>query len=79
MKKPTNPSAERIVIDKLRSTGPCFLDELIISLPYLSWTDIFVTIDRMSQDGRVSLRQVSYSKYQVIPSSQLEAPRFHAA
>jgi hypothetical protein len=79
MKKPTNPSAERIVIDKLRSTGPCFLDELIISLPHLSWTDIFVTIDRMSRDGRISLHQVSCSKYQVIPSPQLGAPRIHAA
>jgi hypothetical protein len=30
----------------------------------------------MSRDGRVSLRQVSYSKYQVIPSPELDTPRF---
>lgn len=72
----THAFAERIVIDKLRNTGPCFLDDLIISLSHLSWTDIFTTVDRMSRDGRVSLRQVSYSKYQVIPSPELDTPRF---
>jgi hypothetical protein len=73
---PTNVLAEQIVIDTLRSTGPCFLDDLIISLSHLSWTDIFMAVDRMSRDGRVSLRQVSYSKYEVIPSLQLDTPRF---
>jgi hypothetical protein len=73
---PTTVLAEQIVIDKLRCTGPCFLDDLIISLSHLSWTDIFTAVDRMSRDGRVSLHQVSYSKYEVILSPQLDTPRF---
>ena len=73
---PTNRLAEQIVIDTLRSTGPCFLDDLIITLSHLSWTDIFTTVDRMSRDGRVFLHQVNATKYQVIPSPQLEATTF---
>jgi hypothetical protein len=30
----------------------------------------------MSRDGRVSLQQVSHSKYQVILSPELDTPRF---
>ena len=81
---PTNRFAEQTVIDTLRSTGPCFLDDLIISLSHLSWTDIFMTVDRMSRDGRVLLHQVSATKYQVIPqfeasTSQLpQSPNVHS-
>jgi hypothetical protein len=37
----------------------------VIHLPYFSWGEIFIAIDRMSIAGRVSLRQVGYSTYEL--------------
>ena len=55
---------EDAIIDKLRS-GPCCFDEVVTSLPNFSWGEIFVAVDRMSRDKRVSLLQLGYSTYQV--------------
>jgi hypothetical protein len=73
---PTNLAAERIVIDKLRDTGPCFLDDLITSLPALAWGEVFTAVDRMSRDGRLWLRQVGFSSYEIIPHPHLFTPNF---
>ena len=69
---PTNTFVERAVVDKLRN-GPCFLDDLIIALPYCSWADIVMTIDRMSEDGHVLLYEVGATRFQVVPSPQFKA------
>lgn len=58
-------SAEMIVTDMLRKTGACLLDDLVLFLPHLSWTTIFMTVDQMARDGRVVLNQVDYT-YQVL-------------
>lgn len=71
---PTNASVETIVIEKLSRTGPCFLDDLITSLPGLSSVEICATVNYMSRDGRVWLRQVSYLTYQVTLSTPLPPP-----
>jgi len=52
------------IIEKLRS-GSCCFDEVVTSLPKFSWGEVFVAVDRMSRDGRVFLRQLGYSTYQV--------------
>jgi hypothetical protein len=57
-------SLEEAIIEKLRS-GPCCFDEIVTGLPNCSWAEIFVAVDCMSRDGRVLLRQVGYSTYQV--------------
>ena len=59
------PPLEEAIIEKLLESGPCSLDDLVIHLPYFSWGEIFITIDRMSIAGRVSLRQVGYSTYEL--------------
>jgi hypothetical protein len=64
-------STEEIVIDVLQRTGPCSLDVLVRSVPYLTWGEVFVAVDRMSRDGRVFIRQLSYSTYQIVLSSQI--------
>ena len=71
---PTNASVETVVIQKLSITGSCFLDDLITSLPGLSSVEICATVNHMSRDGRVWLRQVSYLTYQVTLSTQLAPP-----
>jgi hypothetical protein len=65
---------EDFIIDMLQRTGPCCLDDLVRYLPNLSWGEVFVAIDRMSRDGRVLLRQLGYSTYQITLYSQLASP-----
>jgi hypothetical protein len=55
---------EEAIIEKLRS-GPCCFDEVVTGLPNFSWAEIFVAVDCMSRDGRVFLRQLGFSTYQV--------------
>jgi hypothetical protein len=56
---------EADIIALLRSNGPCRVDDVVSCLPKLSWGEVFGAIDRMSRDGRVSLRQLDYSNYQI--------------
>ena len=60
---------EDAIIEKLRS-GPCCFDEVVTGLPNFSWGEIFVAVDCMSRDGRVLLRQLGYSTYQISLGSQ---------
>jgi hypothetical protein len=55
---------EDAIIEKLRS-GPCCFDDVVISLPNFSWGEVFAAVDCMSRDGRVFLRQLGYSTYQI--------------
>ena len=73
--KPTYATAqEKAVIEMLQRTGSCCIDEIVRHL-HLSWTEVFVVVDRMSRDGRLLLRQVGYSTYEVALPAQLETPR----
>jgi hypothetical protein len=67
---------EQIVIDVLRSTGPCCLDDLVKSTPTLTWGQVFAAVDQMSRDGRIWLRQVGFSSYEITPHPQLFTPSF---
>jgi hypothetical protein len=69
-------SIDEIVIDQLRSKAPCSLDDLVKSLPSLSWGQVFSAVDRMSRNRRLWLSQVGFSSYVVIPYPQLETPKF---
>ena len=61
-----NVTAEERIIEILESNGPCSLDDVVRFLhPHLSWSDVFVAVDRMSRDGRLLLRQLGYSTYQI--------------
>lgn len=55
---------EEEIIERLHS-GPRSFDEIVTGLPDFSWGEIFVAIDYMSRDGRVFLRQLGFSTYQV--------------
>ena len=60
---------EEAITEKLRKDGPCCLDEIVTGLPKFSWGQIFFAVDCMSRDGRVCLRQVGYSSYEMSLSS----------
>jgi hypothetical protein len=61
---------EEAIIEKLRRNGPCCLDDVVSYLPNLSWGEVFLAVDRMSRDGRLLLRQLGYSTYQITLRSQ---------
>lgn len=61
---------EDAIIEKLQRTGPCCLDDVVTDLPNLSWGEVFLAVDRMSRDGRLLLRQLGYSTYQISLDSQ---------
>ena len=56
---------EEAILDKLRESGPCCLDDVVTYIPNLTWGEVFIAVDRMSRDGRLSLRQLGYSTYQI--------------
>lgn len=60
---------EEAIIEKLRS-GPCIFDDVVTGLPNFRWGELFIAVDCMSRDGRLSLRQVGYSTYQISLGSQ---------
>ena len=55
---------EKAIMEKLRG-GPCCFDEVVMGLSSFSWGEVFVAVDCLSRDGRVCLRQLGYSTYQV--------------
>ena len=61
---------EKAIIDMLRRSGPCCLDDVLAYLPNLSWGEVFAAVNRMSRDGRLLLRQLGYSTYQITLHSQ---------
>ena len=56
---------EADIIELLRSNGPCRVDDVVSCLPKLSWGEVFGAGNQMWRDGRVSLRQLDYSNYQI--------------
>ena len=65
---------EEAIVEKLLENGPCFLDDIVTSIPNSSWGMIFAAVDRMSRDGRLLLHQRSYSAYQVSLGSHAAYP-----
>jgi len=62
---------EAAIVDRVRETGPCCFDDVVTSLPDLTWGEVFAAVDRMSRDGRLSLHQLGYSTYQISLGPQL--------
>ena len=59
-------TAEERIVEILQTNGPCSLEDVVRFLhPHLSWSDVFVAVDQMSRDGRVVLRRLGNSTYQI--------------
>jgi hypothetical protein len=65
---------EAAILERLRSGGPCCLDDIVTSFPNFSWGELFVAVDGMARDGRVSRRQNGYSTYQLSLGSRFAYP-----
>ena len=67
---------EEAIVETLQRSGPCCLDEIVTYLPNFSWGEVFLAVDRMSRDGRVSLRQLGYSDLSDHPPLTVCTPQF---
>jgi hypothetical protein len=45
----------RQILSGLRNTADRELDDLVLSLPMLSWNQVFLEVDRLSRTGEVQL------------------------
>jgi hypothetical protein len=72
---PIDASAEKGVIETLQRTVPCSSDDLVMQLPDLNWNVVFVAAARMSRDGRLLLRRLARSAYQISLPSRYVSPR----
>lgn len=48
---------ETAIVQHLEKQGSCTIEELVYSLPHFTFNRVFFTIDRLSREGKVSLRQ----------------------
>jgi hypothetical protein len=56
---------ESMILDQLKRTGPCALENLVESLPDLTWNQVFAGVDRLSRDGRLTLQHPTRFEYMV--------------
>jgi hypothetical protein len=63
------------IVEKLQTEGPCGFEEVVIALPKFTWGQIFVAVDCMSRDERLSLCQLGHSTYQISLGSPTLSPR----
>ncbi len=56
-------SAEERVLEVLRASGEKTMEQLTASLPDVSWTQMFLAIDRLSRSGKVILRRTAPGDY----------------
>ncbi len=61
---------EEAIVEKLQKGGPCCLEDIVTCLPNSRWGEIFLAVDRMSRDRRVSLLQIGYSTYRISLGAQ---------
>jgi len=66
---------ESAILETLEQRGPCSLDELYQALSDYSWNQVFAAVDRLSRNGRLSLRRPGRFDYLVsIGMSSGDAP-----
>ncbi|MDH4085363.1 MAG: hypothetical protein OEU99_17685, partial [Nitrospira sp.] len=61
----TQTLIEDAVIELLLKSGPYTMDEVTAALPHHNWSELFSAVDDMSRDGRVVLRLLAGSGYQL--------------
>ena len=69
---------EEAVVDTLQRSGPCCLNDIVASLPSFSWGEVYLAVDRMWRERRLSILQLGGSTYQISLCVQI-VPRHLAA
>ncbi len=65
---------ETAILEELNRTGPCTFDELTRHLPAYSWNQLFLTVDRLSREGRLCLNHPTRVGFQVSLMGREQAP-----
>jgi len=66
--------ADRIPDAVHRAPG-CQLDELMLSVPELTWNQVFLEVDRLSRTGQVRITAMGKGTYAIRPSNQEKRTR----
>ena len=56
--------AERI-LDAVHGAPGCELDDLVLSLPELTWNQVFLEVDRLSRTGQVRVTAMGEGTYAI--------------
>ncbi|HEV8539648.1 MAG TPA: hypothetical protein VGQ60_00660 [Nitrospiraceae bacterium] len=56
---------ERVLTSALRVSGPTTMDRLVSLLPCVSWSQVFLAVDRLSRSGTVSLQRTRSGDYRI--------------
>jgi hypothetical protein len=56
--------ADRI-LDAVHGAPGCQLDDLVLSLPELTWNQVFLEVDRLSRTGQVRVTAIGDGTYTV--------------
>lgn len=60
-----NLHVEEAVVEILKRSESCCLDDLVTQLPDHTWSAVFAAVDAMSRDGRLSLRRIARAEYRI--------------
>ena len=66
--------ADRILDAVYRAPG-CQLDELVLSIPALSWNQVFLEVDRLSRTGQVRMTAMGKGTYTIWPPNKEKRTR----
>ncbi len=58
-------AVEEAVLRHLRRSGPQTIEQLLAALQDVTWSPLFLAVDRMSRTGRVSLHPAGDRHYRV--------------
>ena len=53
------------IMEAVRRAPGCQLDDLVLSLPGLTWNQVFLEVDRMSRTGQVRVTSMGEGTYTV--------------
>ena len=68
-----------MILQALKQFGPCTAEELVQRLPAYTWNQVFLAVDQLCRDGRLTLRQPSRFVYLISLSSAATSERRNAA
>ncbi len=61
----TSLSTDELLLDALRGMQPQTIESLCSLLPGMTWSQVFLAVDRLSRVGAVSLQPIRRCEYQV--------------
>jgi hypothetical protein len=57
---------ESAIFEEIAGRGPTNFEELLRRLPTYGWNQIFAAVDRLSREGRLSIRRIERDTYLVM-------------